>query len=564
MKHLLAVAMYFLSFNSSAQLNRYSIVIHEIMADPSPVVGLPSAEYIELRNVADQPIELFRWRIDNGTASASIPSYYLLQPDSVVVLCSRSQLPLFAGIPNCIGLSALPALSNAGDLITLRSSDGKTIHAVEYTLNSYGNQLKSSGGWSLEMIDPLQPCLPENWTASIHPKGGTPGKSNSRTNTKITSRENTALHCIAVSEKLLSLEWEFPMDSLSAAHAPNYFFETTNHTIRSAQAIGPLFKSVLLELSRPLDSQRIYKLQTNPIWQCKNQSKQSFIISTGIPKFPVKEDVVINEILFDPLPEGSDYIEILNRSTSIIDLRQLNVVAPDRLGRWNTSTVLTDRSINFFPGELLAFTTDTAYLKERWPASKKNNAYQLRSLPTLPDDSGRISLLDTHGNVLDHVTYDASMHAPLIRNREGVALERIHADRPSSDKSNWHSAASSSGFGTPTLHNSQHRTDSAIEQQFLIEPSSISPNNDGTDDFLQIAYRFKEVGHMLSAYLFNRQGSMIATIIDNQLCGTEGSFYWKGIDETGYPLPRGLYIILLETFHPNAKSIRFKKAIGIK
>jgi hypothetical protein len=564
MKIALAWILNWMVVMALAQPDRYSVVIHEVMADPSPVVGLPNAEYIELRNITDRPIELFRWKIDNGTTSATIASYYLLQPDSVVVLCSRSQLPFFSAIPNCIGLTALPALSNGGDQITLRSSEGKTIHAMEYSLNTYGNQLKSSGGWSLEMIDPLQPCLPENWSASIHPKGGTPGKANSKNGTRIVPRMNTPIQCMAIADKTVLLEWEFPMDSISLSHAPNYFFENSTATIRSAQAIGPLFNSVRLELSRPLDSQHLYILNTNPIWHCTNQSKQSFSFRTGIPKYPANEDIVINELLFDPPPDGSDYVEIINRSNSIIDLRQLYITAPDRMGRWGTIIALSDRSMNFFPEERFAFSVDTAYLLKKWPSALKHRMYPLKNLPTLPDDSGRIALVNSQGELIDMVSYDASWHAPLLRNREGVALERIDANRPSSDQNNWHSASSSSGYGTPTLQNSQIRNDSTRDDQLVIQPNILSIDNDGVDDFLQITYRFKETGHMLNAYLFNRQGALLGTIIDNQLCGTEGTHYWKGVLNAGQSLPSGLYILLIETFHPKAKSIRYKKAIGIR
>ena len=41
----------------------YSVVIDEIMADPSPVVGLPNTEFIELKNVSAQAFNLNGWHI---------------------------------------------------------------------------------------------------------------------------------------------------------------------------------------------------------------------------------------------------------------------------------------------------------------------------------------------------------------------------------------------------------------------------------------------------------------------------------------------------------------------
>ena len=41
----------------------YELVIDEIMADPSPAVGLPNCEWIEIRNISAHTIDLLNWKL---------------------------------------------------------------------------------------------------------------------------------------------------------------------------------------------------------------------------------------------------------------------------------------------------------------------------------------------------------------------------------------------------------------------------------------------------------------------------------------------------------------------
>ena len=62
----------------------------------------------------------------------------------------------------------------------LLTDEDRLIHAIQYEKSWFGNELKASGGWSLEMIDENNPCTGKlNWTASGSPNGGTPGSVNS-------------------------------------------------------------------------------------------------------------------------------------------------------------------------------------------------------------------------------------------------------------------------------------------------------------------------------------------------------------------------------------------------
>ncbi|RYY53523.1 MAG: hypothetical protein EOO05_21020, partial [Chitinophagaceae bacterium] len=159
----------------------YDIVIDELMADPTPLVGLPDAEWIELKNTTGFDINLLGWRLGKSTGQSGPMPAYVLKPDSFVVVCTGSAVAALAPFGPTIAVTSFPSLNNTGDLIYLRSPQGFIIHAVNYTDAWYQNELKKDGGWTLEMIDTRNPCSGmSNWKASIDAKGGTPAKKEFR------------------------------------------------------------------------------------------------------------------------------------------------------------------------------------------------------------------------------------------------------------------------------------------------------------------------------------------------------------------------------------------------
>jgi len=550
---------------SHAQMERYAVVINEIMADPSPVIGLPNAEYIELRNNSSSTINLFKWRIDNGTTTATVAVNYWLAPDSLVVLCSKSQAVFFNAPSKTLGLTSFPALTNEGDLLTLTAPDGKSTHAVSYDINSYGNTVQSAGGWSLEMIDPGMPCNGQNWRASTNSKGGTPGTENSVY--KKFSIDNTlqALQCTAYNDKLLLLTLNHGVDSSSLSVALNYQLAGWNNAVISARAIPPLFSSVEISLNQALETSRIYLLKATAIKHCNSNKLDSLEVRTGLTKAPESGDLVINEILFDPPTGGADFIELHNPSTALINVRDLMIGSRNAGGGIGTAVIASDKDHHLFPGDFLVLSEDTGFVKRQWPKSNRQKMILVKSLPSLPDDKGNCLLMNKQGKVIDELNYSDDMHYPLLPVKTSVSLERVDPRSPSSATGNWHSASSDANHATPGLVNSQFRnldtTDNNIIRLF---PALISPNNDGLDDLLTIQYQFAETGNQLSAFVFNQNGQLLSTIIDNRLCGTAGSFSWNGFDAKNNRLPAGVYVVLIETFNLSGKTQRLKKIIGIR
>src|ERR1700741_3613173 len=203
--------------------NRYDVVIDELMADPTPQIGLPNNEWLELKNTTTAPINLQNWRVGDATGQSGPMPNFTLQPDSFVIVCTGSAVPAMSAFGTTISVTSFPSLDNAGDQLFLKAANGKTIHAVAYTDAWYQNEVKKDGGWTLEMIDTKSPCAGiSNWKASIHVTGGTPGKKNS-----IDAINNDAIapqlkRAYTTDNVTIVRVYDEPVDSLSGATLANY------------------------------------------------------------------------------------------------------------------------------------------------------------------------------------------------------------------------------------------------------------------------------------------------------------------------------------------------------
>jgi hypothetical protein len=545
-----------------AQVDRYAVVINEIMVDPTPMVGLPNAEYIELRNCSKQTIDLQKWKIEKGTSSYLIGTATLLKPDSIIVLCSKSNTGFFSSIRS-VAMNSFPALINEEGTLALKSPDNLTIHAVNYQSAWHENAIKASGGWSLEMIDPLKPCEKNNWGSSVHRNGGTPGLENSIYLKTVIQNGFEIRQCVVVNEQTLLLQLENGMDSSSLSNPANYQFNNMLDHIQQVNAAGPLFDEAWIKLKAPIQANTIYAIQIKNILTCKKEKTFEGVVQTGLLKEPTANDILINEILFNPPPDGEDFIELYNQGQAVINVYDLYLSSFNQLGGLNTGYKIGDGYYNLFPGDYAVVTKDTSFVKKQWPTIKSKKMIQIKSIPSMPDDEGNIAIVNKQGKLIDKMLYTEKMHDPFISDPSGVSLERIQFTMSSADPTNWHSASSTSGYGTPTLENSQHNKPLIYAVAFQTTSKIISPNNDGMDDYLTITYQLNQPGYMCSVFLFGLNGNLISKIADNQLLGTKGSIVWNGLHREQM-LPSGQYIIYIEAFHLNAKTIKEKILIGIR
>lgn len=548
-----------------AQLpSRYDVLINEIMSI-SPAAGslLPDSKYLELYNASAQTYDLFDWKISDGSSTAIIKEHFTLAPGSFVIICPAGNIQSFTTFGPAIGVSRFPTLRVNGDLIWLLSDDNMVIHAVQYNRSWYHNEVKSTGGWSLEMIDTQNPCGGSlNWSASDDISGGTPGKTNSVAAIKKDTILPQLLRSYAAGDQQIILVFDKSLDSLQAARTENYLC-SDNIIIEEAIPLAPLFQSILLKTYTPLAKNKVYTVEVKDLYDCGGNRVTPASVKTGLDDITEPGDLVINEILFNPPANGSDYVELYNRSTRIINAKTLYIANRNNAGNLNSLKLLHSEDFLIFPGDYIVVTDNIDAVMHNYLVKRPDFLIEISTMPSYPNASGTVVLLHTNGMVIDELRYTEKWHFELIKNPTGVSLERIDFNQPTQDKNNWYSAAASAGYGTPTYKNSQFSTTEHLQGEVKISPAIFSPDHDGYDDFLSIFYRFPEQGYVCNITIFDVQGRTIRFLARNSICGTEGFFRWDGLDEKNQRAAMGIYIILTEVYSLNGKTKKFKQSVTL-
>ena len=535
------------------------------MADPTPEVGLPNTEWLEIKNVSSQALNIQGMRLakPGGTLSGPMPSL-VLAPDSAVVICTASQVAALSVFGRTVSVTSFPSLGNTADLIWLQNAQGEVIHAVDYTIAWYKNDIKADGGWTLEMIDSRFPCQGiENWTASVHPRGGTPGQPNSVARANADSRPPQLINAFANTATSITLTLNEPL--LQGAGAAANYTVSDGVTVTTAVAQPPLHNQVLLGLGAALQAGRVYTVRVSNVADCAgNAIAAASEARVGLAQQADSLDVVVNELLFNPIPLANDYVELYNRSNKIIDLASLNIAnRSSTSGNIGSITRLTANNTLLFPKEWVAFTADTAQLKQLFTVANPQNLYPI-GLPSYPDDKGWVVLMNTQGAIIDELAYDQRWHFALVDNREGVALERISYEAPTNSRDNWTSAAKSSGFGTPTAQNSQHKAPTDVLQgEIVVEPRLFSPDNDGFEDFALIRFRLDQPGYVGNITIMDAAGRPVRVLQRNATLAQTGSFRWDGLGDKQQRLPVGTYIVYTEIFNLQGQKRTFKNTVAI-
>ena len=541
----------------------YDVLINEIMADPSPTISLPECEYIELYNKTEFPINISKWKIRIGKTSYSVPEE-IIEAKGYVILCSSKSTSMLSKYGKAVEVwSSDQILTNAGNTLLLSDSTNKPMAFANYSDDWYSDNYKKSGGWSLEMIDPANPCgMKENWKASKNKSGGTPGSINSVAGT---SSDN-------IGPELVS--YAVPNDSTVIVN----FSETLNFSIlNDIQSFtidnGENFPKIIsfnnqqltslrLVLNKKLEAGKIYSLKVKPdVCDCsanKLTSEQSYTIALPAPIDSF--DIVINEILFNPFSFCAGFLELYNRSNKVVDAGSLILATIDTMtNSIKAFTLVADTGTLLMPESYLLISKNVDNLRKYYSIKSSGNLIDQTDFLTFDDKHGIVAIMKKDMSVIDKFEYNSKMHNLLINNSEGVSLERLSTNTITNNLMNWQSAAQTAGNATPGYKNSQSSTVIESGSPITISPEVFSPNSDTRDDFVNIIINQEYKQYTASIKIYNPSGVCIKNLALKQYLGTSNQFVWNGTADNNSIAMSGIYVIHIMLFSEKGVVKEFKK-----
>jgi hypothetical protein len=270
-----------------------------------------------------------------------------------------------------------------------------------------------------------------------------------------------------------------------------------------------------------------------------------------------RSDIVINEIMFDPGEDNSEFIEFLNLSDDSVNV-----------GGWR----FEDENGNSYKlSEIPLMITDNSYFilaadsltifKYGLDESVLKTIVGVFSLGLV--NTGELILLkDVKGNVIDSVWYSDKWHNDNFGSTKNISLERINPNLGANDPSNWSSSADPIG-ATPGNQNSIYTVNLNQESNLSVSPNPFSPDNDGFEDFTIINYKLTQATSQVRIKIYDSKGRLVRTLTSNQASGSSGSVIFDGLGDDGDALRIGIYIIFLEAINEGTGVVETMKTVVV-
>ena len=549
----------------SASNSFSQIAINEIMYAPADA----SNEWFEIYNTGNASVNLQNWRwkdatatlrtITNQSINISSNEYLIICQDSVKL---KNLYPSLSGV---FIQTLWSALNNTGDNLILIDQNNNRIDSVSIQTAWGGN----TGAYSLERkIATGNSNTAANWGTSIDQLKATPDKLNSITPKPYDLYLKSFLVEPIFPSKGDTLKLNFIIKNTGINSADNFSLNIYNdNNFDSSTSNNELINTKSFTNLNPDDSlsysYRILNIDTGSkqyIAKINYESDNDTLNNILYKRVYVSSQsggggVVINEIMYEPFTNQSEWIEIYNSTGQAVNLKGW------KYKETTTSVILSATDLILNPGDYFILAHDsTIYNSFPYLNSPQiNQKIKFINNLSLTNTGELISITDSLNNIIDAVSYNPDWHNSGFDETKGISLERINFAFNSNERSNWSSCTKPVG-GTPGLQNSIFTENKPSASNISVSPNPFSPDADGNEDFSLIKYKLNVTFAQMRVKVFDIKGRLVKTLANNSVTGSEGTIIFNGLDEGNQKLRIGIYILLIEAIDDVGGTLEIIKA----
>ncbi|MEK6565465.1 MAG: lamin tail domain-containing protein [Bacteroidota bacterium] len=317
-----------------------------------------------------------------------------------------------------------------------------------------------------------------------------------------------------------------------------------------------------LHSALPSGNHRFFASVSYP--QDENNANDTLSLTVGVAS--LKGALVVNEIMFDPLANQNEWIELLNRSSSPIDLSDWKFSDRPTTSGANMFTI-TSQSRIVQPGDFVVIAAESSILQlysNLQSAGSNIHVFILNRSGglSLGNESDDIILKDLTGKAIDSVSYTPTWHHPDVTDTKGRSLERINPNLDTNDPRNWSTATGFLG-GSPGGSNTIFTRTLSVSASLSISPNPFSPDGDSFEDFCSISYDLPSSTSLIHLRIYDIRGRLIRTLANAEFSGAKGSLIWDGLDNGKQRARIGPYVVLIEALDSQGGAVHSAKSVVV-